>query len=155
MRIPDIYIFEAPIRSSAPSESLHQSLQSVLGRPLLKALIEKHQLYGSERARLPLEDIIEKMKKNIHATPIGKDPAKPAFTVGFADEDGGVAQRVTAGLVAALTQLGQYSVLDSASNPSPIYPNRPVFAFTGLPAGGLLGVTWAGVAWAARKRRQA
>lgn len=155
LRIPDIYVSEATIRSSGQSEPLSQSLQAVFGRPRLAALIEKHQLYGSERVRLPLEDIVEKMKKNIHASPVGKDPAKPAFAVGFAYEDGAVAQRVTADLVAALTQLGQYSVLDAASNPSPIYPNRPVFAFTGLLAGGLLGLSWVGVTWAARKRRQA
>lgn len=153
--IPDLYVSEATIRSSGQSEPLQQSLRAVLGRPRLAVLIEKHQLYGSERARLPLEDIVEKMKNNIHVSPVGKDPAKPAFAVGFAYEDGAVAQRVTADLVAALTQLGQHSVLDAASNPSPIYPNRPVFAFTGLLAGGLLGLTGVGVTSAARKRRHA
>lgn len=150
MLIPDIYVSEAAIRSSATPMSLPQSLREVLSRPRLAALIEKHQLYASERASLPIEDIIEKMKKNVHANPIGKDPAKRAFAVGFAYEDGAVARSVTSDLVAALTQAGDYSVLDSASNPSPIYPNRPIFAFTGWLAGALLGVVWAAV-----KRRQA
>lgn len=151
--IPDIYASEAAMRSSATPESLHQSLREVLARPRLAALIEKHRLYGSERAHMPLEDIIEKMKKNIHVNPIGKDPAKRDLAVGFTYEDGAAARRVTSDLVAALTHAGDYSVLDSASNPSPIYPNRPMFAFTAWLAGALLGVAWAAVK--AVKRRQA
>jgi hypothetical protein len=141
LRIPDIYVSEAAIRSAATPESLHQSLEAVLSRPRLKALIEKHQLYASDWPRMPMEEIVERVKKNVYASPIGKDPAKRAFAVGFACEDGAVAQRVTTDLAAALTQAGH--VLDPASNLGPIYPNRPVFAFTGLLAGALIGVTWA------------
>jgi len=45
---------------------------------------------------------------------------------------------------------GRFVVLDTASRPDPIYPNRPVAAAMGLFGGALLGAVWA--VW---KRRRA
>ena len=148
--IPDLYVSEVAIRSTAKPAALSASLHNVLSRPQLKALIEKHQLYTSSHSRLPLEDIIEKMKKDIHVSRNVSDRAPRALTVSFAYEGGAVAQRVTTDLAAALAQTGLYSEFDSASKPSPIYPNRTMIALSGMFAGAVLGFAW--TAW---KRRWA
>ena len=151
LQIPDQFRAVALVgTSSMDAASVQRTVQRALSRPRLKELIEKHGLYAAERERLPLEDLIEKMRKNTRVSVrTGKDPARHALDVGFAYESGPVSQRVTNDLAAAILQeervakdAGLFTVLDSAGLPSPIYPNRPLIAFLGLLGGLFLGAAW-------------
>lgn len=97
--------------------------------------------------------MVQRVPSQRDRRPIGRtgqhqqDLRPSSRTVDSIDE---VPRSVIADLVAALVRQGQYSVIDGDSNPSPICPNRPMFAFTGWLAGAPFGVAWAPV-----KRRQA
>jgi hypothetical protein len=163
MRIPDMYISESAVQAeNMDPESLQLLIRRVLARPRLQALIEKHHLYRAERSSLPTEDLTDTMAKNISIAGVaGRDSGRRAFTVGFVDTDAASVQRVTAELVAALMQervpasavggsAGVLAVINPASSPDPIYPNRLVIASIGLLGGALLGA-----ASAVLKRRKA
>ena len=156
LRIPDLYVSQSTVQATnLEANLLDQSIRKVLSRSSLSYLLLKHKLFESERTHMPHEDVIEKMKKRISVTTTtAKDDSKRAFRVGFAYEDAAAAQRVTDDLTAKIIEdnistnavakgLGLLTVLDSASRPDPIYPNRPVFAFTGILGGALLGTFWA------------
>lgn len=157
LRIPDLYISQSTVQATnLEAKSLDQSVRKVLSRSSLSYLLLKHKLFESERTHMPLEDVIEMMSKRVSVkiATTAKDASKPAFTVGFAYEDAAAAQRVTDDLSskiiedyrstnAAANGASLLTVLDSASRPDPIYPNRPVFALTGMLGGALLGTFWA------------
>ena len=155
LRIPDVYISASTLRATnGDPDVLDQSLRRVLSRKRLVALIERHGLYKAERARSPLEDVIEKMSKSVHVSRLaGKDTTKGDFTVGFANEDSVVARRVADDLVAALIEenllasatqrAGLITVLAPATDLGPIYPNRRVFVFTSMLGAAVLGAGWA------------
>lgn len=149
LQIPDEYYSRALVgAANVESKVLLRSVENVLSRQRLVELVDKHELYAELRTRLPLEDILETMRKSIKVSaPKG---AARAFEIGFLYEDGPLAQRVANDLVSALLQenrastgAGLFTVLDAAPNPAPIYPNRPVFALSGLLGGALLGAIWA------------
>jgi len=160
LRISDIYVSETTIQAStADHTSLSPTLRRAFARPRLRGLIEKHNLYAVERSRLPLEQVTDKMAKDVFlSTSPGGDKTRPAFKVRFAYTDPAVIQLVTDELAAGFAvdtapnsaAQGRFVVLDTASRPDPIYPNRPVAAAMGLFGGALLGAVWA--VW---KRRRA
>lgn len=160
LRIPDVYLSQSTIQSStAELTSLNPAFRRAMARARLLGLINKHNLYAAERSRLPLEEVTDRMAKDIFVSSFaGGDKAKPAFKVGFAYTDPAVMQRVTDDLAAGFAldtapnsaAQGRFVVLDTASRPDPIYPNRPVAAAMGLCGGALLGAVWA--VW---KRRRA
>ena len=156
LRIPDLYMSQSTVQSTnVEAKSLDQSVHRVLSRSSLSYLLLKHKLFESERTHMPLEDVIEMMRKRVSVTTTtAKDDSKRFFRVGFAYEDAAAAQRVTDDLTAKIIEdnistnasakgPGLLTVLDSAARPDPMYPNRPVFAFTGMLGGALLGTFWA------------
>lgn len=153
LKITDLYVSLSTVQASnVEAISLDQSDRKVLSRSTLSYLLLKHKLFESERTHVPLEVVIEMMRKrvSVNIATTSNDASKRAFTVGFAYEDASVAQRVTVDLTAKIIEANistnaaangaaVLTVPDSASRPEPIYPNRPVFAFTGMLAGMLLG----------------
>ena len=153
LAIPDRYISDAVIDAGgADPESVALTQQRTFTRKRLQALIGKHHLYASDVARLPAEDVIEMMQRNIHVTGVKvAKSGKRWFRLGFQYSDPAVAQRVTADLTGAIVEEqaranpgGAYSVADSASKPDgPVFPNRTVIAMMGLAGGALTGGAWA------------
>lgn len=161
-QIPDLYVAQSKIQATGiDAEAIHASVQRALSRPRLAVLIRNHQLYTKERTHLPVNDVIEKMAKNVSVTGLSGDAAGVrSFSIGFAYPDAEVSQRVTRELVVALirenapgpgaTSGPRFLSVDEAARPDAVYPNRPVMAFTGL----LIG-TLAGAAWGLLQRRRA
>src|SRR5690348_15337686 len=80
MALPDIYqatatvlvdrqqvpeTFVRPTVTSALETRLHTISQEILSRSRLDALIKQLDLYANERRRVPLEEIIQRMRKDI------------------------------------------------------------------------------------------
>jgi hypothetical protein len=62
--------------------------QTVPSRTVLTTVINTFELYKSERSRMPIEDVIEMMRKNIRILPLRNEAwpsgqVVPAFVVGF------------------------------------------------------------------------
>lgn len=118
---PDSYLSAAVIKitpqqipESMVQSSINQQMydrinsmeQTILSRSVLTTIINTYNLYPSERARLPIEDVIDGMRKKISVTPVrtaasdtGPTRIIPAFAVQFSYEDRHLAQRVVQDLV--------------------------------------------------------
>ncbi len=80
--------------------------QSVLSRHNLSAIVDRLRLYRDERARMPLEDVLEKMRRDIEIVAVaGGAPSarQPVFRVSFSYtnrlEVEGVTQTLVNGLI--------------------------------------------------------
>jgi hypothetical protein len=82
-------------------QELRGRTKEFITSPIFASLIQRENLYPSERARMPLGDVINLMKKNISIRPLQKSGGKaaPGFVFEFAYPDPHVAQRVDEELV--------------------------------------------------------
>ena len=120
---PNTYVSVASIRVVPPAvpeklvptnvsvqmaERVAAMQQTILSRNTLTNIIQTYDLYRRERSRLPMEDIIEKMQRNITVsglTQLGGGGTGPsaaraaAFRIGFAYDNRYVAQKVTRDLM--------------------------------------------------------
>ncbi|HEV2201486.1 MAG TPA: hypothetical protein VGR73_16830 [Bryobacteraceae bacterium] len=85
------------------SDRINSMAQTILSRTTLTTIINTFGLYPRERSRLPIEDVIELMKKKIEilpvATPAGVSDRIPAFAVQFSYENRFLSQRVVQDVV--------------------------------------------------------
>ena len=85
------------------SDRINSMAQTILSRTVLTTIINSFGLYQRERSRMPIEDVIEQMKKNILIQPVASSTGTadriPAFAVTFSYENRLLAQRVVQDLV--------------------------------------------------------
>lgn len=88
------------------SERLNSMTQTIMSRSVLTNIINTFGLYPKERTRMPLEDLVEDMKKNkIKIDVLGgmggstEDRRVPAFSVSFSYDNRFQAQKVVGDLV--------------------------------------------------------
>lgn len=115
---PDSYVSSAVIKivpQQVPSNMVQSAInqqmsdritsmaQTILSRSVLTTIINTFDLYKRERSRMPIEDVIETMKKSVQINPVAASPSAPdripAFAVSFSYENRLVAQRVVQDLV--------------------------------------------------------
>src|SRR6266852_8758548 len=109
---PDTYVSQAVVKivpqqvpfsmvqsaiNQQMSDRINSMAQTILSRTTLTTIINTFGLYPRERSRLPIEDVIEQMKKKIEILPVagtatGPDRV-PAFGVQFSYENRYLAQR--------------------------------------------------------------
>jgi hypothetical protein len=174
------FVEVTPAEGSAPQSARHwmnNVAQDVFSRDSLGSIIQAHNLYPRERACMPLDAVIDKMRRNIRlysltpASPENRDGVR--FTVQFDYPDPHVAQEVNTALTSRVLEANlrmrqqqlesgstpvlhpnsafQFAVLDPPTLPlKPTAPNRTRFAAVGLFAGLLAGLT---LAIALRSRR--
>jgi polysaccharide chain length determinant protein (PEP-CTERM system associated) len=85
------------------SDRINSMAQTILSRTVLTTIINTFNLYQRERSRMPIEDVIELMKKDIQILPVSSPTSAndriPAFAVTFSYENRLLAQRVVQDLV--------------------------------------------------------
>lgn len=90
------------------SQRINTMAQQILSRSTLTNIINVNQLYPRDRKRLPIEDVVEQMRKDIRIAPItggavaqgSPGQAKfPAFQVSYSYENRLQAQKITSDLV--------------------------------------------------------
>ena len=85
------------------SDRINSMAQTILSRTVLTTIINTFGLYTRERSRMPIEDVIEQMKKNVQILPVASPTASadriPAFAVTFSYANRIMAQRVVQDLV--------------------------------------------------------
>jgi protein tyrosine kinase modulator len=88
-RVPDSYVHSTV---SAPIEDRLRSMkEEILSRSRLERIVEDFKLYADERARLTMEDVVEKMRREIVVDTVKGD----SFTVSYTAGDAKVAMHVT------------------------------------------------------------
>ncbi|HWR52235.1 MAG TPA: hypothetical protein VN428_14080 [Bryobacteraceae bacterium] len=102
-QVPERYVSSNV--NSEMSQRIQTMAQEIISRPQLTNIITTHDLYRRERESTPMEDIIEKMKRDISISPVGtlaiQNQRMPisAFRVSFKYSDRFKAQKVTQELV--------------------------------------------------------
>ena len=119
---PDTYVSQAVVKivpqqvpvnmvqsaiNQQMSDRINSMAQTILSRTTLTTIINTFGLYSRERARMPIEDVLELMKKKIQILPVatpagtggGGENRIPAFAVQFSYENKYLAQRVVQDLV--------------------------------------------------------
>ena len=159
-----------PANGSIPTGESTRSLQknmerNVFNRESLTSILQEHNLYPRERARMPVNDVIDKMKRNIRVDPIplgsSGNPDTLTFVVQFDYSDRYVAQQVNAELASLFlegalnSQLNSNRIFHVSDPPSlplgPVAPNRTRLGAVGLFAGLLAGLS---LAFVVRSRRR-
>ncbi len=154
----------------ATADAVNELSQSVLSRPALLGLIRNLNLYVSERNKMPAEEVLEMIKRNIR---ISASPAAtggrsvPAFELSFSYSDRVAAQKVVSALVSGFIDANVLSrtpenpgnvileLKEIATPGSPITPARGPFALAGMAAGLLLSGLAALILHFRRKRQPA
>ncbi len=117
---PNTYVSTAVIRVTPPqvperfvptnvnadvSQRINAIYQSITSRPTLTNIINLYQLYPRDRKNLPMEDVIEQMRKDVRVAPVQlmqkssrNEPAQ-AYAISFAYENRLVAQKIVTELV--------------------------------------------------------
>ncbi len=116
---PDTYVSEATVQVTPPqvpqhlvpsninveiSQRVSAMASNILSRPVLTNIIQTYNLYPRERARLPMEDIIERMRgRDIRISPVTRlstasRERASVFRISFAYENRFLAQKVAADL---------------------------------------------------------
>jgi polysaccharide chain length determinant protein (PEP-CTERM system associated) len=93
-RVPDSYVkstVTATVEDRLPSIS-----DQIMSRVRLEAIIKDFDLYPAMRARVPLEDVVQRMRKDIGSPRIQR--GAQSFSIGYSSEDPAIAQKVTARL---------------------------------------------------------
>ena len=98
-QVPEAYVQSNT--NQQMSEKLNGMTQSVLSRSALTTIIQTFELYPRDRARLPMEDVIEKMRRDIIISQVmslggSTSRAVPALQISFAYTDRFKAQKVVA-----------------------------------------------------------
>lgn len=148
--IPKTYVSRGVLLadSSAPLalDSIMNLSQHVESRMTLANIITSEKLYLRERSRMPFEDVIDLMRRNVKVQPLGLKGPQRGVVIDFDYRDPRAAQRVTDKLLASFVDQGNGALraLDPASLPqTPVRPNVPLIAtsaiFLGLLTLGLLG----------------
>jgi capsular polysaccharide biosynthesis protein len=135
--VSDRYISTAVIKigEGGSEQKLNALAQTILSRASLTQIIVSEGLYEGERARMPIEDVIDRMRtQDVMILPVGSG----AFSVSFASQDAARAQRTTRSLAAMFIEGKAGSLLNPASVPSQ-NPRRWRIIVVGLVAGVLLG----------------
>jgi len=147
--VPTSYVSQALFTATPANESTRRAVddlgRNAFSREFLSSLIHEQNLYSGERTHMPLNQVIDKMQRNIHLHPVPVDSSGKQdsfnFVVQFDYSDPHVAQKVTAELVSRV----MVANLDAATHSTlrvPDYPSLPLTPAglnrTELVAGGLL-----------------
>lgn len=127
---PDSYLSSGTIRVVPPivpsrlvqanvsqemTQRINQLYQEIVSRPNLINLIQTYNLYPSDRKRLPIEDVVEKMRKDISITqPRGlanrtDRSGGAAFTITYTYSDRRITQQVCEKLISKFMEEGASS----------------------------------------------
>ena len=97
-RVPDSYVrstVTARIEDRIPAIS-----EQILSRSRLERIITEFDLFKEQRARMPLEDVVQIVRASVHVDPVGKE----SFKVSFTSAEPATAQKVTERLASLVIQ---------------------------------------------------
>jgi uncharacterized protein involved in exopolysaccharide biosynthesis len=120
IHMPDKYVSEAVIRVSGDAQSSQffrdRVVQRALSRNSLSELIQKNDLYATDRRRMPLEDVIKRMRHDIAITAANSGTADPGdfgFVMRYAYPDPVRAQRTTDELASTMVKANLVEVMSA------------------------------------------
>jgi hypothetical protein len=156
LRAPEQYVSTAVLRVKGEGATSAERLQSaqtrIFSRGSLADIIQRYDLYRSDRMRFPMEDVISEVRnRDIRVVPVrsGGETSpgtEQAFSISFQYPDAANAQRVTKALTERFQRdLGGVDVLDPPSLPTAPSSRRFMFILAGLAIGLAAGAALFGI----------
>lgn len=133
---PSRYASSAVVRIP-PSRSIRDLQVTTLSRGSLHDVIEKEGLYGRLLARLPMEDVVERMRRDVEIQSLN---AADLCSIRFVYEDATKVQRVTRDLLDKMSVPGLAVIKPPDLPDHPEYPTRPEIMGMGFVSGLLLAL---------------
>jgi hypothetical protein len=131
---PSRYVSSAVVRVP-PSRSIRDLQAMTLSRSSLHDVIEKEGIYGHLLARLPMEDVVERMRRDVE---IQSFNAADLCAIRFVYEDAAKVQRVTRDLLDKMSVPGMAVVVPPDLPDHPEHPTRPEITGMGLVGGSVV-----------------
>ena len=96
-KVPDNFV--KPVVSEGLDERLATMQEQILSRTRLQPLIERFGLFPNDLGKVPMEDLVERMRKLVAVTPVSADfgtrtGGLPGFYISFSARDPHLAQQV-------------------------------------------------------------
>jgi protein tyrosine kinase modulator len=88
-RVPESYVKSTV--STRIEDRLPAISDQILSRSRLERIVTEFDLFKDKRASMPLEDIVQEVRADVHVDPVGKE----SFRVSFVNSDAKTAQKVT------------------------------------------------------------
>ncbi len=162
--VQDRYESQTVVRMSGPDagRDVYSAQLAVLREASLKDTINRLNLYPKERERMPIEQVIEKMKGNISIFAVQGTNGTfvPVFGIRFEYPDRLLAQRVTQDLTTKLFDAirrpesrTNLQILELPFPATSLGMNRTSISGIGLLSGASLGLLIALVVWPRRRNR--
>jgi polysaccharide chain length determinant protein (PEP-CTERM system associated) len=104
-----------PVITQDMMDRINSMIERIESHDNLAQIVRTYNLYPKEFARLPLEDVLDVMKKQILIEPLGSQAGShqvPAFAVSFSYPDRHLAQRVTQELITQFLQMNSSNLSD-------------------------------------------
>lgn len=147
-------------RRDGASIAMQRAAQQAFSRASLSELIQRPSLdlYRADRSKLPLEDVIEKMRRDVMVRYQGFDSGAMTVTVSFRYDDPVLAQRTNDALIERLRTMApataSLQVMEAASAAvSPAASQRWLMVGQGMLAGLTIGIL-CGALWTIVRNRQ-
>jgi polysaccharide chain length determinant protein (PEP-CTERM system associated) len=98
-QVPDSYV--KSVVTGDIGQRLGTMQEQILSRTRLQPIIEKFGLFGNDKGRVAMEDLVDRLRKDISIAPIQsivstKEGELPGFAIGFTANDPRLAQEVCA-----------------------------------------------------------
>lgn len=98
-RVPDAYV--KPVVGDELGQRLSTMQEQILSRTRLQPIIDRYGLYKNDIGKVPMEELLDKMRKKIAVIPVrgefgARTAGLPGFYISFTAEDARTAQQVCA-----------------------------------------------------------
>src|SRR5437016_6460972 len=107
--LPQTYVSSATLRIQSPRGDANDSILSAGAQLLtftsLRSIIEAEGMYRRELVELPMLDVTDKMREDIHIVRVGQAGAPKEVNVSFRYTDDAAAQRTTRALMDGMISL--------------------------------------------------
>jgi len=154
--VPDQYVSTAIITiENGGVEGVSPIVQRMESRSALTQMINEQDLYAHERAHVPIQDVIERVKQDIRVATVTSTKGLPAISISFGARDAIKAQRTAQALVGQFLDASlhaheddraaghTFALYDPPSLPVRVSPRRSRIIIMGAIAGFLAGLLFA------------
>jgi polysaccharide chain length determinant protein (PEP-CTERM system associated) len=114
--VPEDYV--KPVVTEDLTQRLASMKEQILSRTRLEPVVEKFNLYAADRPKLPMEDLIDRLRKAIVISPLeampGTQGSLPGFSVNVSFNDPQVAQQICTEITSMFMEQNARSLEDQA-----------------------------------------
>jgi len=136
-KIKESVVNDKPVSPDDLSQRLATIQQQILSRPNLEAIINRYDLFATQRGSVPIEDLEDALAKQVDIEPVQALPGSnyrglPGFSISFTAKDPALAQKICTDITTMFTQGNLQQSEESAQNTTEFLERQLADAKTSL-----------------------